>query len=154
MWMNEVNRRVIAQRVAVKFERSEYDRMYTSAYAQPLTALVVQEIVRMTIDEILEPPVQAISKDSLLLRAIDWVASTPTGENMKLQDIIQKPTSVLLLKLNGESDALHGIDRHKGWDEICEQAGYSNCMRSPAQNAYEDGWNSIPAKLRGSLKEA
>ncbi len=48
-----------------------------------------------------------------------------------------------LLKANGESDRQHGIDMHKGWEEVATHCGYPVHQRTPAREAYEDGYYGV-----------
>lgn len=62
---------------------------------------------------------------------------------MSLQDIVFDDTTAELLKASGRSDRANGIDKVVGWAQIAEACGYSN-DRTPAREAYEDGYYETP----------
>ncbi len=59
---------------------------------------------------------------------------------MDLKDIVFSSRTYDLLKENGRLDQLAGIDRDAGWADVCAKAGYDPNRRTPAREAYEDGW--------------
>lgn len=58
---------------------------------------------------------------------------------MKLKDIILAPGVRALLEANGHLDAQSGTSMHDGWEAIRADCGYER-GRTPASEAYEDGW--------------
>ncbi len=60
---------------------------------------------------------------------------------MNLMDIVFNDATKLLLFENGKSDAARGVNLYNGWREVCASTGYSE-GRTPAREAYEDGWYS------------
>lgn len=50
------------------------------------------------------------------------------------------PLTYELLKANGASDRQSNISMHDGWAEIAKACGYPEHMRTPAREAYEDGY--------------
>ena len=64
---------------------------------------------------------------------------------MNLKDIFLDNGTRALLEANGEDDGLRGIDMCTGWHEVAELCGFTN-GRTPAREAYEDGW------YRGAMK--
>jgi hypothetical protein len=61
---------------------------------------------------------------------------------MNLQDIMFSAGTRALLEANGKSDCERGIDMRKGWQEVARGAGFDPNMRTPAREAYEDGYYS------------
>lgn len=59
---------------------------------------------------------------------------------MELKDISFSNETRELLELNGESDCNYGIDMVQGWDELAVLCNYTRHTRTPAREAYEDGY--------------
>lgn len=59
---------------------------------------------------------------------------------MNIKDLAVNRDTALLLKENGRVDRLAGISKEEGWYEICTAVGYTRWLRTPAMEAYEDGW--------------
>jgi hypothetical protein len=57
-----------------------------------------------------------------------------------LQDILISPLTHDLLEANGKMDCERGIDMRTGWQEIATEMGFDPNTRTPAREAYEDGY--------------
>ena len=62
---------------------------------------------------------------------------------MNLQDIIVAPHVRVLLKANGEDDRLRGISPEEGWQDLAAHCGYDPHERTPAKEAYLDGYHGV-----------
>lgn len=56
-----------------------------------------------------------------------------------MQDLDLSPLTKDLLRENGRLDRRAGKGRDEGWQELARAMGYSD-ERTPAREAYEDGW--------------
>lgn len=65
---------------------------------------------------------------------------------MDLKDITISPVIRGLLYANGASDSQHNIPMYEGWQEVAKLGGYEPYRQTPARNAYEEGYFSVPAK--------
>jgi len=61
---------------------------------------------------------------------------------MNMQDIVFSDLTRKLLEENGRMDAATGKDMETGWREICSGMGYDYGRRTPAEEAYKDGYYS------------
>ena len=61
---------------------------------------------------------------------------------MTLKDIAIDPLTHDLLKENGKLDCEQGVDRYTGWSDVCKLSGFTDDRRTPAQEAYLDGYFS------------
>lgn len=59
---------------------------------------------------------------------------------MELKDISISALTRELLEVNGKSDCDNGIDSYAGWKEVAEGCGFDVGARSPAYEAYMDGY--------------
>lgn len=57
-----------------------------------------------------------------------------------MEEIVVGETVAVLLHANGLSDRLNGIDKNKGWEEICNEFGWNPYNQTPAREKYEDGY--------------
>lgn len=67
---------------------------------------------------------------------------------MNLQDIAINRKTYELLKANGRVDALRfkqgiGPSLYEAWNDCAIACGYNPIQRTPASEAYEDGWYSL-----------
>ena len=70
---------------------------------------------------------------------------------MKLQDIVFNDLARKLLEENGRLDCNKGIPMYDGWCDCATQGGFTPTGRTPAREAYEDGYYS---GTFGSTKKA
>lgn len=65
---------------------------------------------------------------------------------MDLNDIIVsngvRVLVVITLEANGRMDAADGKSLYDGWQEVAKECGYDPAQRTPAREAYEDGYYS------------
>lgn len=61
---------------------------------------------------------------------------------MTIQDICISPLTYKLLFENGKMDRKANIPQETGWAEIAKAEGYSLYERTPAREAYLDGYYS------------
>lgn len=59
---------------------------------------------------------------------------------MDLKDIVISKITYDLLFENGRMDCESGIDMYKGWQECATVAGFDPHGRTPAREAYQDGY--------------
>ena len=62
---------------------------------------------------------------------------------MNLQDIVVAPHIRVLLKANGEDDQRRGISPEEGWLDLAKTCGYTPDERTPAKEAYLDGYYGV-----------
>ena len=63
---------------------------------------------------------------------------------MTILDIAPSPATIIMLKANGRSDKQRGISMHRGWQGVCAAIGFDSTQRTPASEAYEDGYYEGP----------
>lgn len=56
------------------------------------------------------------------------------------QEIFISPNGRALLEVSGRMDRSDGKSIHEGWREVCEDFGWDQYDRTPAYEAYADGW--------------
>lgn len=61
---------------------------------------------------------------------------------MNLQDIILSPGTRVMLEANGKSDCDRGVSMHDGWRDVATSCRFDPHRRTPAREAYEDGYYS------------
>lgn len=64
---------------------------------------------------------------------------------MDMKDIVISKTTYALLKENGRVDSQRfkegkGPDLYDSWKNCAEECGYDFNRRTPAEEAYKDGW--------------
>jgi hypothetical protein len=57
-----------------------------------------------------------------------------------LKDIALSPGTKFLLMENGVADRMAGVEVHQGWRTLATACGYSLDQRTPAEEAYKDGY--------------
>lgn len=65
---------------------------------------------------------------------------------LTLQDIVLPEDTRSALYLNGKVDATSGMSPHTGWKEVAKLCGFDPTRRTPAQEAYLDGYYSVTRK--------
>jgi hypothetical protein len=68
---------------------------------------------------------------------------------MNMKDIAISSGLRAILEANGRDDCNRGINMHTGWQEVAELGGFDLYARTPAREAYEDGYYSgkAPAQV-------
>lgn len=61
---------------------------------------------------------------------------------MNLNEVLLSPLTESLLRENGRDDCGRGIDKYTGWQEVATAMGFDASRRTPAQEAYFDGYYS------------
>jgi hypothetical protein len=61
---------------------------------------------------------------------------------MDFKDILISAETAAMLRVNGRDDCNRGIEMSKGWKEVAELCGFDPNSRTPASEAYEDGYYS------------
>jgi hypothetical protein len=56
-----------------------------------------------------------------------------------------------LLFANGIIDRELGKSINEGWADLCMDAGWEDCGRTPAKEKYEDGWYSVKVPVPKNL---
>lgn len=59
------------------------------------------------------------------------------------QDLALSPVTQKLLRENGRLDRKAGKSVSLGWQELAEELGYDPWQRTPAEEAYRDGWYGV-----------
>lgn len=67
---------------------------------------------------------------------------------LSFKDICIDATTTRLLNEAGRQDAEKGIDKYAGWKVVAAECGYDHHRRTPAEEAYLDGYFSYKAGLK------
>ena len=62
--------------------------------------------------------------------------------SVNIRDICFDKATRALLEANGRDDCNRGISMYDGWQEVAQGCGFDPHSRTPAREAYEDGYYS------------
>ena len=72
---------------------------------------------------------------------------------MNINDLVVDKATRTLLTANGRQDGLDGADRYKGWETLAISLDMDPHRRTPAQEAYLDGWFAGKAEAAKRAKK-
>jgi hypothetical protein len=61
---------------------------------------------------------------------------------LSAKDVFIDAATTRLLHAAGAQDAAKGVDKYSGWKVVAAECGYDPHKRTPAEEAYLDGWYS------------